>query len=296
MLHRTASSDPTTKLADTRGAIERVAPVIALISTGAVISAYAINFYAAQLSTVSGDWGTFGDYVGGLLNPLFGFLTLLVALQVLRLQRSELKETKDTLQRSIEVANLQHQSSERTRYEATYVSCRDDISSATVEIAGSSSNSDLESHNLVTELSSRLQTTPPLLTINSHAISFIFQAPGYEAPPPIDPWDWSISHGNDAREVLRLMLPLCRSIGDTLVVLSSMPVEVQDEKFRRLRNSLNEWTLSSFAYFLVMHPDGAQYQTAASASHILANLNIQRALCFAKAYLPVQTYSIFPQE
>jgi hypothetical protein len=77
-----------------------------------------------------------------------------------------------------------------------------------------------------------------------------------------------------------------------LAAVNSMPTEEKAEKFRRFRNSLDEWTLSTFAYFLVLHPDGLQYQTAAAEAHLLANLRIHRALSFAKAYLPSQTYSI----
>jgi hypothetical protein len=148
----------------------------------------------------------------------------------------------------------------------------------------------------VTALSRNLEKQPPLIEVNSYAVSFAHNAPGYETPLAISPWDWSISHGNDARETLRLMLPLCRSIGDTLIAVNSMPIEEKLEKFRRLRNFLDEWTLSTFAYFLMLHPDGIQYQAAAAESHVLANLRIQRALSFAKAYLPKPIYSLSTQE
>jgi hypothetical protein len=267
-------------------------PVAAAVITACLVFAYVFIFHKLPLDENPSAWGTFGDYMGGLLNPLISLFTLIVAVQVWLLQKTELRETKGALEKSVEIAALQYQSSERARYEATYVSCRDDITRAVATVADSAS----AQLTTVTTLSRELETKPPLIAINSHAVSFTLQAPGYEAPLPIEPWDWSVSHGNDARETLRLMLPLCRSIGDALIAVGSMPIEEKSEKFRRLRNSLDELTLSTFTYFLVLHPDGAQYQAAAEAAHVLANLRIQRALGFAKAYLPVSTYSILEQE
>lgn len=267
-------------------------PIFAGVLALSLVVVYAFTFRKLPAGENPAAWGTFGDFVGGLLNPLFGFLTLLVALRVLQFQRLEFKKTLDALKQSTEVAARQFQSSERARYEATYVSCRDDIVRAIATVADTSSNGALTPLTFVKDLSKILEMEQPLRAINSHATSFACHAIGFETPLPIEPWDWSISHGNDAREMLRLMLPLCRSIGDMLNAVNLMPTEEQAEKFRRLRNSLDEWTLSTFTYFLVLHPDGAQYQTAAAAAHVLSNLRIQRALSFAKAYLPAPTYSI----
>lgn len=267
-------------------------PIFAGVLALLLVVVYAFTFRKLPAGENPAAWGTFGDFVGGLLNPLFGFLTLLVALRVLQFQRLEFKKTLDALKQSVDVAARQLQSSERARYEATYVSCRDDIARAIATVADTSSNSALAPLTFVKDLSKALEEMRPLIEINSHAVSYACRTPGYETPLTIEPWDWSISHGNDARETLRLMLPLCRSIGDMLAAVNSMPTEEQAEKFRRLRNSLDEWTLSTFTYFLVLHPDGAQYQTAAAAAHVLTNLRIQRALSFAKAYLPAPTYSI----
>jgi hypothetical protein len=41
----------------------------------------------------SGNWGEFGNYLGGVLNPAFSFLALLVLLWTLRLQNESLKDT-----------------------------------------------------------------------------------------------------------------------------------------------------------------------------------------------------------
>ena len=43
---------------------------IFLMLFAAVPLAYAVWFHDTSVSKFSGDWGTFGDYVGGLLNPM----------------------------------------------------------------------------------------------------------------------------------------------------------------------------------------------------------------------------------
>lgn len=51
---------------------------------GIILTLYFYRFHAA-LSLDSATWGQFGDYVGGVINPILGFfsfITLLLALQV----------------------------------------------------------------------------------------------------------------------------------------------------------------------------------------------------------------------
>jgi hypothetical protein len=54
------------------------------------------------LSSNPSDWGTFGDYLGGLLNPMIGGCTLIVAISVWRSQENELKQTKELLKVQLE--------------------------------------------------------------------------------------------------------------------------------------------------------------------------------------------------
>jgi hypothetical protein len=51
--------------------------------------------------------GQFGDYIGGLLNPLISLLTLTVAIQVWKLQKKELLETRKALELQTAVAEDQ---------------------------------------------------------------------------------------------------------------------------------------------------------------------------------------------
>lgn len=83
---------------------------------------YTVYFYNfnGKLSIEASEWGQFGDYVGGVLNPFLGLLSFLallmtIAIQVksvnlstqeLRLSRSELEMTRTELQRSARAQEL----------------------------------------------------------------------------------------------------------------------------------------------------------------------------------------------
>lgn len=70
------------------------------------IFVYFYNFHGV-FSTEKSDWGTFGDFMGGTLNPLFAFLSLIAIIYTIRIQtqeleysREELKATKEELEKS----------------------------------------------------------------------------------------------------------------------------------------------------------------------------------------------------
>lgn len=55
---------------------------------------YFINFnYGTGFSAEKGDWGTFGDFVGGVANPILTFITMLMLIKSINLQ----KEANDSL-------------------------------------------------------------------------------------------------------------------------------------------------------------------------------------------------------
>lgn len=57
-----------------------------LVAMGALIAAFAINFRKDDISTHVADWGQFGDYFGGLLNPVFGLISVALVAATLRSQ------------------------------------------------------------------------------------------------------------------------------------------------------------------------------------------------------------------
>lgn len=83
-------------------ALAGIAIILFLITT----SLYFYNFHGV-FSTAKSDWGTFGDFIGGTLNPLFAFLSLIAIIYTISIQtqeleysREELKATKDELEKS----------------------------------------------------------------------------------------------------------------------------------------------------------------------------------------------------
>ncbi|QCG49880.1 hypothetical protein [Aeromonas schubertii] len=99
--------------------------VIAVLSSFLVIGLYIYNFNG-PLSNKNETWGTFGDFIGGTLNPIFSFLglisllitlhlqrkTLDLSIEELRLSRAELKQTREELQRSAQAQEASAQTQE----------------------------------------------------------------------------------------------------------------------------------------------------------------------------------------
>jgi hypothetical protein len=81
----------------------------------AVISVCVLIFYAAWfsfsnglgLSKDAGTWGQFGDFVGGVLNPLVAFSACFWLATSVRLQKAELNATRKTLADTLEAQEAQ---------------------------------------------------------------------------------------------------------------------------------------------------------------------------------------------
>lgn len=71
--------------------------VLALIT---VIGFYTFKFHQNIWVTKPEELGTFGDFIGGILNPIFAFLAFLILAMSFRLQSKELKETREELARA----------------------------------------------------------------------------------------------------------------------------------------------------------------------------------------------------
>jgi len=64
----------------------------------AVIGAYIAFFYVHRdlpLSPSTSTWGEFGDYVGGILNPLFAFMAFMGVLLTVHLQSRQLQDLQE---------------------------------------------------------------------------------------------------------------------------------------------------------------------------------------------------------
>ena len=92
-----------------------------VIFTVGLTTAIAVGLFTFYIVTFKGglshnqsNWGVFGDFFGGVLNPVFGFFTLIVVLLTFTLQnrqlemnKTELETTRQELRNTKEIAALQ---------------------------------------------------------------------------------------------------------------------------------------------------------------------------------------------
>lgn len=74
--------------------------VIVIVVIFSVIMIYLGWFYIVNeqpLSKLAGDWGAFGDFFGGILNPIIAFFAFWWLTKSVMLQKSELSETREAL-------------------------------------------------------------------------------------------------------------------------------------------------------------------------------------------------------
>ena len=80
---------------------------------------YSYNF-SGSLSIKHTQWGEFGDFLGGVLNPVFGFLGLLALLLTISLQAKELKLTREELKNSSTALNAQNDTLSLQNFENSF--------------------------------------------------------------------------------------------------------------------------------------------------------------------------------
>lgn len=93
---------------------------LAALAVLIVLSAYFGKFGPQGLSGEQSVWGQFGDYVGGILNPLIALAAMIVLIYGVYLQRQELSATKAELARSNEIMKLQHEAMRVQAFDATF--------------------------------------------------------------------------------------------------------------------------------------------------------------------------------
>ncbi len=66
------------------------------------------------LSPAPGDWGIFGDFFGGVLNPIIAYAAFYWLTQAVKLQKQELSETRAALKDTAEAQNEQARHAKET--------------------------------------------------------------------------------------------------------------------------------------------------------------------------------------
>ena len=84
--------------------------VIMLAIAGVMLAFVYVRYYLSfggRLSAEQQDWGVFGDYVGGVLNPFLAFLALLALLYTIVLQVEEMQDMRAEFAKTVEEAKVQ---------------------------------------------------------------------------------------------------------------------------------------------------------------------------------------------
>lgn len=91
-----SNSDEENTLTKTLDAV--LHPVSILVVLLLVIIVYVMNFYKLSVSSNPMEWGPFGDYIGGILNPSIALAALWWLRRSFAIQKIELAETRAALQ------------------------------------------------------------------------------------------------------------------------------------------------------------------------------------------------------
>lgn len=86
------------------------------------VTIYAWNFSTFGLSNKTGAWGAFGDFLGGVINPAVGLVTVFLILITVVLQRRELRNTIEEMKNSNEALAAQNAAIAVQSFEQTFFS------------------------------------------------------------------------------------------------------------------------------------------------------------------------------
>ena len=156
--------------------------VIAILTIPAILIFYYLKFhnsfmlqnFLAKLSDDPATWGTFGDYLGGTLNPIISFLAFIGLLYTIRQQAQEMKATRDELERTAEQQSRQSEIFNLQQFESTFFSLLEQHNKAIERINVESIYKSLQT--IYTNKIDRITTYKPSKELsNSLAIKIINQ-------------------------------------------------------------------------------------------------------------------------
>ena len=87
-----------------------------------VLGLYISYFKNLSVTNDSSTWGTFGDYLGGTLNPIISFLALIGLLYTIHQQAQEMQATREELEQAAEQQRRQSEIFNLQQFESTFFS------------------------------------------------------------------------------------------------------------------------------------------------------------------------------
>ncbi|VTX70133.1 putative phage abortive infection protein [Neisseria sicca] len=87
-----------------------------------ILGLYIAYFKNLSVTNDSATWGTFGDYLGGTLNPIISFLALIGLLYTIHQQAQEMQATREELEQAAEQQRRQSKIFNLQQFESTFFS------------------------------------------------------------------------------------------------------------------------------------------------------------------------------
>lgn len=244
---------------------------------------YFVWFSSAKVSHDSGDWGTLGDYFGGLMNPVISFATLLVAYAVWKQQREELRQTKEAIEEQAITAELQRK--EQRFFDCLTAYQRLVDSQHSTGSIGDQAVIDSGREALFSRARSALNTGE----IRSHTSPALSRSINNElAPqaPTLAELRMSFPHKMRQRIGLTKSDPYCRGVLATLQVCTSVLGDSKKQYLPLLVEQLTPEELCLISLYLLLVPASDVYWNVAMETGLLANLETEGVLQLSKEHLP----------
>src|SRR5690606_36134505 len=97
-----------------------IAIAIFCVLAGAIaVIMYSVNF-GPEISERAEEWALFGDYLGGVLNPIFALAALFALLYTIYLQSTELRNSASQLKKSADALDSQNDVLKKQSFEFTF--------------------------------------------------------------------------------------------------------------------------------------------------------------------------------
>jgi len=146
-----------------------------------ILGLYIAYFKNLSVTNDSATWGTFGDYLGGTLNPIISFLALIGLLYTIHQQAQEMQATREELKQAAEQQRQQVEQQSRQseifnlqQFESTFFSLLEQHNKVVERIEVESIYEEL--HNIYNKKIDQITTRKPSEELsNSHAIKSINQ-------------------------------------------------------------------------------------------------------------------------
>lgn len=146
-----------------------------------VLGLYISYFKNLSVTNDSATWGTFGDYLGGTLNPIISFLALIGLLYTIHQQAQEMQATREELKQAaeqqrqqVEQQSCQSEIFNLQQFESTFFSLLEQHNKAVEKIEAESIFEEL--HNIYNKKIDQITTRKPSEELsNSLAIKTINQ-------------------------------------------------------------------------------------------------------------------------